>query len=201
MRPTSASISIIHVLSEERPTLRHLASVRWGLLVAALAAGGDRPRHRAQRLEPRCRSTTCRARRPGSASALVLLLIAFWSTTAAAVALAARSTWWRWRRWWWSSPIGSRRGRRAQLVPPRHLRRLQPSEFAKLATALLLARYLADVGPRYLSAAADRRSPRRSSALPDGAGRVRARLGRRRDVRADARRHAAGGRHPAARRW
>ena len=71
----------------------------------------------------------------------------------------------------------------------------QPSEFAKIATGLFLARYLAGLNLRVL----ELRQIVTAIVIvgrADGAGGGRARHGRRRHVRAAAGRHAAGGRHP-----
>ncbi len=40
MRPTTGTYSVLVALPDERPALRHLARVRWGLLVAALLLAG-----------------------------------------------------------------------------------------------------------------------------------------------------------------
>jgi rod shape determining protein RodA len=149
MRHISATGSIVSVLSEERPGLRHLLSIRWGMLVAALAlaAIGLATVHSAS-------SEMAVDYLPRQAAwfgvGLVLLILGLLvdyrvllslSIPAYAVALVALAiilatghvaggarSWIR---------LGTFGG--------------QPSEFAKLATALVLARALGDVAPRYLT--------------------------------------------------
>jgi rod shape determining protein RodA len=149
MRPTSASSSIIHVLSEERPTLRHLASIRWGMLVAALAlaAIGLATVHSASSAMP---VDYLPRQAAWLGVGMVLLLIGLLvdyrillslslpaylvALAALAVILATGHVAGGARSWIRLGTFGG-----------------QPSEFAKLVTALLLARALGDVGPRYLS--------------------------------------------------
>jgi rod shape determining protein RodA len=148
MRPISATSSLVSVLSEERPTWRHLASIRWGFLAAALAlaAIGLATVHSASSemsvdYLPRQAAwfgvglvllilgllidyrVLLSLSIPAYALALIALIIIL---ATGHVAGGARS----WIR------FGTFGG--------------QPSEFAKLAAALLLARALGDVAPRYL---------------------------------------------------
>lgn len=150
MRPTSGPLSAITSLPDERPTLRHLLAVRWGLLAAALAlaAAGLAMVHSASAELP---VDYLPRQLMWVGVGLVLLLVAFsidyhvlmgfaiplYSATLALLVLVlvagheaggARS-WIGFGGW-----------------------RLQPSEFAKLATALMLARYLGAVKQRYLGA-------------------------------------------------
>ena len=149
MRPTSATGSIVSAFSEERPTWRHLASIRWGLLAAALAlaAIGLATVHSASSeiavdYLPRQAAwfgvglllmivgllidyrILLSLSIPAYALALVALVVIL---ATGHVAGGARS----WIR------LGTFGG--------------QPSEFAKLATALLLARALGEVAPSYLA--------------------------------------------------
>jgi rod shape determining protein RodA len=149
MRTTSGPIAVIASLPDERPSVRHLATVRWGLLVAALLLSliGLATIHSAsselavdylprQLLRVAIGLLACavaftidsqiltKFSIPIYAAALVLLLLVL---VIGREAGGARS---------WLA-IGA-----AQL---------QPSDFAKLATALVLARYLAGLNRRYLN--------------------------------------------------
>jgi rod shape determining protein RodA len=150
MRPTTATGSFVHALSEERPTLRHLASIRWGMLLAALllSAIGLATVHSAgtgQSVDYLPRQALW------VGLGLLVLVLTFVidyrvllglslplylvGLVALALVLAAGHQAGGSRSWIRLGVFGG-----------------QPSEFAKLATALLLARLMSGASPRYLPA-------------------------------------------------
>jgi rod shape determining protein RodA len=150
MRHTSGTISALQAsLPEERPSLRRLAEVRWGLLVAALllAVAGLLTVHSAS-AEMRIDYLPRQALFVGVG--LLLMLIAFsidhrvllgLSLPLYLLSLAALVA---------VLVIGIKAGGSRSWLGVGNWR-LQPSEFAKLATALLLARYLETANQRFLA--------------------------------------------------
>ena len=150
MRHTSGTISALQAsLPEERPSLRRLAEVRWGLLVAALALAiaGLLTVHSAS-AEMRIDYLPRQALFVGVG--FLLMLIAFsidhrvllgLSLPLYLLSLAGLVA---------VLLIGIKAGGSRSWLGVGNWR-LQPSEFAKLATALLLARYLETANQRFLA--------------------------------------------------
>lgn len=149
MRSTSATISTTASLPDERPFVRQLATVRWALLIAAvlIAAIGLITVHSAS-------SELSIDYLPRQAIWLVLGLLVFFVAFSFDYQFLTK----------FSIPIYAvtmvllvlvlvvgkeAGGARSWLGIGAY--RLQPSEFAKIATALLLARYLAGINRRFLS--------------------------------------------------
>jgi len=150
MRHSSGTISALQAsLPEERPSLRRLAEVRWGLLVAALALAiaGLLTVHSAS-AEMRIDYLPRQALFVGVG--FLLMLIAFsidhrvlfgLSLPLYLLSLGALVA---------VLLIGIKAGGSRSWLGVGNWR-LQPSEFAKLATALLLARYLETANQRFLA--------------------------------------------------
>ena len=149
MRSTSATISTTASLPDERPFVRQLATVRWALLIAAvlISAIGLITVHSAS-------SELSIDYLPRQAIWLVLGLLVFFVAFSFDYQFLTK----------FSIPIYAvtmvllvlvlvvgkeAGGARSWLGFGAY--RLQPSEFAKIATALLLARYLAGINRRFLS--------------------------------------------------
>jgi rod shape determining protein RodA len=148
MKSTSGTISTVASLPDERPALRLLAGVRWGLLVAALllSAVGLATVHSAS-------SELATDYLPRQALwvglGIVVFLIAFsldnQTLNKFALAIYGVSVALLLLVLFYGLEAG---GARSWLGVGGY--RLQPSEFAKIATALFLARYLAQINRRYL---------------------------------------------------
>ncbi len=149
MRPTSGTFASLGSLPESRPSLHHLAGVRWGMLAAALllSAIGLAMVHSASS-EMQIDFLPRQAMWVGIG--LLLMLIAFsvdyhvllglaipiYAVSLASLALVL--------------VLGHRAGGARSWIGLASLGG-QPSEVAKLATVLMLARYLGAPGRRFLS--------------------------------------------------
>jgi len=149
MRPTSGTISLLTgSLPEERPSLRRLAEVRWGLLVAALALVvlGLLTVHSAS-AEMKIDYLPRQAIFAGVG--FLLMLIAFSIDHRVLLGLALPLYLLSLAALVAVLVVGIKAGGARSWLGFGNWR-LQPSEFAKLATALLLARYLETANQRFL---------------------------------------------------
>jgi rod shape determining protein RodA len=150
MRPTSGTISALQAsLPDERPSLRRLAEVRWGLLVAALllSVAGLLTVHSASAEMP----VDYLPRQAIFVGAgLLLMLIAFSIDHRVLLGLALPLYLLSLAALVAVLVVGIKAGGSRSWLGVGGWR-LQPSEFAKLATALLLARYLETTNQRFLS--------------------------------------------------
>lgn len=149
MRPTSGTFSTLTSLPEERPSLRHLAGVRWGMLAAALllCAVGVAMVHSAS---SEMRIDYLPRQMMWVGLGLLVMLIAFsvdyhvllgLSIPFYALSLIALTA---------ILVFGHRAGGAKSWIGLASLGG-EPSEVAKLATAMLLARYLGGPSRRFLS--------------------------------------------------
>ena len=149
MRPTSGTISLLTgSLPEERPSLRRLAEVRWGLLVAALALVvlGLLTVHSASaemKIDYLPRQAIF------ASVGFLLMLIAFSIDHRVLLGLALPLYLLSLAALVAVLVVGIKAGGARSWLGFGNWR-LQPSEFAKLATALLLARYLETANQRFL---------------------------------------------------
>lgn len=148
MRSTSARLSALATFPDEQPTLRHLAGVRWGLLASAilLALIGLATVHSAS-------SELAHDYLPKQALRIVIGLVAFAVAFSLDYQILAK----------FAVPIyaasmlmlvlvllfGSEAGGARSWLRV-GAAQLQPSDIAKLATVLLLARYLAGINRRFV---------------------------------------------------